>query len=532
VAAPVDSATPSVLLVDDRKENLLALEAVLEPLGVRLVSVTSGEAALRALLEDDYAVILLDVQMPGMDGLETAACIKQRERSASIPIIFLTAVSTDVAQIFQGYEVGAVDYLLKPFDPLVLRSKVSVFCDLERLRGAHARSEAARAEAEAAVARERAIAETLQQDLLPDTLPDVPGLAVAARFEAGGAGAQVGGDWYDAITLPGGRLGLVVGDVAGRGVMAAARMGQLRSVARAYALEGHPPALVAERLNHYHLGLGDDQMTTLVYAIAEPDRGKLRYVNAGHPPPLLTLPGEAPALLDGVSPPLGAADSWRFVEREVDLPPGSTFVLYTDGLVERRSDGIDQGLLRLRSAVIDTTDVRRICDRLHADGLTPGSGGDDVTTLVLRAQEKLGSPAHFTLGPDAEALGALRRTLRRWLTEVGAEDEAEAVTMAANEAWQNAIEHGNAFSRAPIAVEFARDGDDIVITVRDTGVGAGGTSDPDRGRGLELMRALMDDVTVELGARGGVVTLRRRVSGATAAGEAGYASPSASYSRR
>jgi PAS domain S-box-containing protein len=403
----------------------------------------------------------------------------------------------------------------------------------ERARAELALEQAARAKAEAAFARERAIAEALQKDLLPETLPQVPGLAIAARFEAGGPETQIGGDWYDAIALPGGRLGLVVGDVAGRGVMAAARMGQLRSVARAYALEGHSPAVVAERLNHYHLGLGDDQMTTLVYAIAEPDRGLLRYVNAGHPPPLLTLPGEAPLLLDGASPPLGAADSWRFDEREVEFPVGGTLVLYTDGLIEGRSEGIDQGLLRLRSAAIgDTTDVERICERLHAAGLAPGSGADDVTTLVLRAQEQLGNPARFVLGPDREALGALRRALRRWLVEVGAEEDVEAVTMAANEAWQNAIEHGNAFSRAPIAVEFALEQQDVVITVRDTGLGGGGATDPDRGRGLELMRALMDEVTVDLGAQGAVVTLRRRAAGASASAGAAYASPSASYSRR
>jgi PAS domain S-box-containing protein len=121
---------PSILLVDDIPQNLLALEAVLEPLGCNLVGTTSGEGALKALLKEDFALVLLDVQMPELDGFETAALIKQRERTRHIPIIFLTAVSKDSKQIFRGYSGGAVDYILKPFDPELLRSKVSVFVDL------------------------------------------------------------------------------------------------------------------------------------------------------------------------------------------------------------------------------------------------------------------------------------------------------------------------------------------------------------------------------------------------------------------
>jgi PAS domain S-box-containing protein len=120
----------NVLLVDDRPENLLALEAILEPLGQNLVRAGSGEDALRRLLEQDFAVILLDVQMPGMDGFETAATIKQRQRTRDIPIIFLTAISKEEQHVFQGYEVGAVDYVFKPFDAAILRSKVVVFIDL------------------------------------------------------------------------------------------------------------------------------------------------------------------------------------------------------------------------------------------------------------------------------------------------------------------------------------------------------------------------------------------------------------------
>jgi PAS domain S-box-containing protein len=122
----------NILLVDDRPENLLALEAILEPLRQTLVRASSGEEALKHLLSRDFAVILLDVQMPGMNGFDTARLIKARERSRHIPIIFLTAISKEEAYVFEGYSVGAVDYMFKPFQPDILRSKVAVFVDLYR----------------------------------------------------------------------------------------------------------------------------------------------------------------------------------------------------------------------------------------------------------------------------------------------------------------------------------------------------------------------------------------------------------------
>src|SRR2546421_12438971 len=140
-----DRVVPSVLLVDDRPENLLALEGVLKPLGARLVKARSGEEALLQLLRETFAVILLDVQMPRLDGLQTAELIKQREQTRHVPIIFITALSREAAYVFKGYAQGAVDYLLKPIDPEILRAKVRVFCDLwvrgEKIRQQTLRSE-------------------------------------------------------------------------------------------------------------------------------------------------------------------------------------------------------------------------------------------------------------------------------------------------------------------------------------------------------------------------------------------------------
>jgi CheY-like chemotaxis protein len=127
---PALAQQAKILLVDDRPDNLLALSAILSSLGHELVLAHSGEEALKAMLSDEFALVILDVQMPGMDGYATATHIKRRERTRSVPIIFLTATYADPQDAFRGYAAGAVDYITKPFDPWVLRAKVSVFVDL------------------------------------------------------------------------------------------------------------------------------------------------------------------------------------------------------------------------------------------------------------------------------------------------------------------------------------------------------------------------------------------------------------------
>jgi signal transduction histidine kinase len=145
MAAKGETTVPSVLLVDDRPENLMALEGILKPIGARLVKARSGEEALLHLLRDTFAVILLDVQMPRLDGLQTAELIKQREQTRHVPIIFITALSREAAYVFKGYAHGAVDYLLKPIDPEIVRAKVRVFCDLW-VRGEKMRRQAAQSD--------------------------------------------------------------------------------------------------------------------------------------------------------------------------------------------------------------------------------------------------------------------------------------------------------------------------------------------------------------------------------------------------
>ncbi len=165
-----DVPRPGVLLVDDRSANLLALEAILEPLDLDLVRAGSGEEALRHLLKREFALILLDVQMAGMDGFETASHIKAHERTAELPIIFITAISREATHIFTGYARGAVDYLLKPFDPDILRAKVSVFVELY-IRNETIKAQAALLHAREVEAVERRGANRLQ--VLAESMPIV-----------------------------------------------------------------------------------------------------------------------------------------------------------------------------------------------------------------------------------------------------------------------------------------------------------------------------------------------------------------------
>src|SRR3954470_5229390 len=169
---------PSLLLVDDRPENLLAVRAILEPLGHELVSAGSGSEALRVLLHrSDFAVILLDVQMPEMDGFEVAEVIKERPSTSTIPIIFLTALSKEERHVFRGYEVGAVDYVFKPFDAEILRAKVGVFVELWE-KNRQIREQAEQLAAQELAELRRSSAERYRQ--LADAMPQIVWTADAA----------------------------------------------------------------------------------------------------------------------------------------------------------------------------------------------------------------------------------------------------------------------------------------------------------------------------------------------------------------
>jgi serine phosphatase RsbU (regulator of sigma subunit)/CheY-like chemotaxis protein len=542
----------SVLLVDDRQDNLVALQAILAPLGHRLVSVRSGEDALKQLLTDEFALILLDVMMPGMDGFETAARVKQREKTKDIPIIFLTALTDDVANAMRGFSSGAVDFITKPFESWMLLAKVSVFIDLyrknrllvrqrqllaqrlderliveaqqlrrladaalainsamsltdmlqhiteaardiigahhsvthtaladgprttvaqsERYEGAghgdlhldgvlelvhrhqrpvrmtrrdvmrhpalHALGEATGehpvhqgwlavpltgrfdrqvgviqvahkergdfTDADEAILvqlaqmasvavekaelyhREHLIAETLQRSLLPAALPRLEGLQLASRYLPGAAGSEVGGDWYDAIQLDGGRVALSVGDVVGRGVNAAAIMGQLRVAMRAYALQGLGPAAVMSGLERIMQDLSDDHLATALLMVVDPQTMQVRLANAGHPPPLWVRPdGRSTLVEEAVGPPLNVAPEIAYTEHVLAVEQGDVLFLYTDGLIEERDESLDVGLRRLQDIVEACNGgPEQMCDRALSK-LGAADKNDDVAVLAV-----------------------------------------------------------------------------------------------------------------------------------------------------
>jgi serine phosphatase RsbU (regulator of sigma subunit) len=190
-----------------------------------------------------------------------------------------------------------------------------------------------------------AVAETLQRSLLPERLPEVPGLDVAARYVAGSADAQVGGDWYDVIALRDGHAGIAIGDVVGHGLDAAARMARLQNALRAYALEGLRPSLVLERMNGFAREVAGGPMATLLYGVVDPEEGQLRMASAGHPPPLVIAADGETAYAEGpAGSPLGVVPFPTYEEATVSLGPGSTVLLYTDGLVERPEAPLEEGL--------------------------------------------------------------------------------------------------------------------------------------------------------------------------------------------
>jgi PAS domain S-box-containing protein len=194
------ATTASILLVDDHPANLVALEAIMAPLGQDLVTASSGEAALRHLLQRDFALILLDVQMAGLDGFQTANLIKQRPRSKFIPIIFVTAVGRDAAHVFRGYSEGAVDYLVKPFDPDILRSKAKVFIDLHlkerqlRLQEALLREHERAALARASDERHRQLLDAMPQSIWATDRDGAVTFRNRAGLELHGADPALAGD--------------------------------------------------------------------------------------------------------------------------------------------------------------------------------------------------------------------------------------------------------------------------------------------------------------------------------------------------
>jgi serine phosphatase RsbU (regulator of sigma subunit)/anti-sigma regulatory factor (Ser/Thr protein kinase) len=362
--------------------------------------------------------------------------------------------------------------------------------------------------------QERHIAETLQRSLLPEQVPQLPGMDVAVRYLPAGAGMEVGGDWFDMLELGDGRVALAMGDVVGRGVRAAALMGKLRTSLEAYAFDGRSPEQVVERLHSLMERQHRTEMATLLYVVIEPDRASAELACAGHMPLLIRgANGEARFPAGEVSPPLGALPFVRFQASRVKLEPGSALLLFTDGLVEVRGTSIELRLEELRRTVeTGPSAPEDLCDVLLERMLGHKEPQDDVALLVLGLSPLPAQGFTLDLPAEPEALSSVRQSLERWLSEAGtSRRDAHAIKVACGEACANAIEHAYRPGDAAFRIEASRVDSEVLIVVRDFG----GWREPrgtDRGRGLPLMEALMDFVQVDPSSEGTTVQLRRRLA--------------------
>jgi serine phosphatase RsbU (regulator of sigma subunit)/anti-sigma regulatory factor (Ser/Thr protein kinase) len=295
--------------------------------------------------------------------------------------------------------------------------------------------------------QERETALTLQRSLLPSALPELPGLTVAHRYLPGTAGAEVGGDWYDMVPLPRGRVGLVIGDVMGRGIGAAAVMGQLRAAVRACALVEDSPSAVLTLVDAAMSSLGQTSLTTCLYGVLDPGAGTLVLASAGHLPPLVVHRdggGQYVELEPG--PPLGVGSAPP-PETVLQVPEGALLLLFTDGLVEGRAQPVEAGLLALRNAVAELGDLEpagleAVCDTLLRLMGRDGRPDDDAALLAVlttgREAEEAG--AHLHLAGHLSEVARARRLAIEWAERTGCDGDEAALLVT--EVATNALRHG------------------------------------------------------------------------------------------
>jgi PAS domain S-box-containing protein len=366
--------------------------------------------------------------------------------------------------------------------------------------------------------QEHTIAETLQRSLLPERLPEIEGLGLAARYLPAGAGSAIGGDWYDVLERPDGRVALVVGDVVGHGLRAASTMGQLRNAFRAYGLVEASPAEVVARINRLVMSGVEEVMATVLYIVLDRETGEVAFSAAGHPPPLLLAADGTRFLEGGRSVPIGATDPAVFREARAVMPPGSTLLLYTDGLIERRDVPLSDSLDQLAEGAGEADqDLEALCERVLRAALGNREPVDDVALLAVRPARAPAEAIRLTLPAEPESLSLLRRRLARFLHAAGATElETYEVTLTVCEAAGNAIEHAYGPGDASFDVEVRLADGELTAGVRDHGHWRERRGEH-RGRGLKIIEGLMDEVHITKQDGGTLITMRRRLAGLRAA---------------
>ncbi|WP_030217270.1 ATP-binding SpoIIE family protein phosphatase [Streptomyces bikiniensis] len=309
--------------------------------------------------------------------------------------------------------------------------------------------------------REAYIADELQRTMLPDSLPQPTGVRLASRYLPAAETARVGGDWYDAIPLPGSRVALVVGDVMGHSMTSAAIMGQLRTTAQTLAGLDLPPQEVLHHLDEQAQRLGENRMATCLYAVYDPVSHRITVANAGHPPPiLLHLGGRAEVLRVPPGAPIGVGGV-DFEAVELDAPAGATLLLYTDGLVESRLRDVWTGIEQLRERLAATAQLtgpdhspplEALCDDV-LDMLGPGDRDDDIALLAARFDGIAPSDvAYWFLDPEDAAPGRARRLARRALARWDLEELTDSVELLISEVVTNAVR----YAERPVTLRLLR----------------------------------------------------------------------------
>ncbi|MYT82446.1 PAS domain S-box-containing protein [Streptomyces sp. MnatMP-M77] len=360
--------------------------------------------------------------------------------------------------------------------------------------------------------QQREIALVLQRAILgPSQLPE----GFAVRYEPATRPLEVGGDWYDTVSLPDGRIGIVVGDCVGRGLGAATVMGQLSSACRALLLQNGSPARALMALDHFAAGVPGALCTTVFCGVLDPKTGHLTYSSAGHPPGILAHPDGTTSLLDGGRyVPLAVRPGAARPEAECNVPARATLLLYTDGLVERRrrplTTGIDQAgeaVQAGRESAVDDL-ATQVMERL-----APAGGYDDDVALLLYRHP---APLEVTFPAESQQLAPVRKALRTWLGQCDLPPHTvQNVLVAAGEACANAIEHGHRHSPGEtIRLRAEALVDDLYLSVIDSGNWKPPQPELNthRGRGVTLMRALMQQVTITPSPDGTTVGMHTRIA--------------------
>ncbi len=357
----------NILAVDDRPENLVALENLLDEPGWRVIKAGSGNEALQLLLEHDIALVLLDVQMPDMNGFETAELMRAHGQTRNIPIIFVTAISGEQKFVFQGYQSGAVDYIAKPIEPTILRSKVRVFADLARQRmqleenqRTLARLNRQLEERSRTLQQELDLAREVQMGFLPTVFPRSDRILFGQHYLIC---TTLGGDLFDTFSIDEQHVGLYMADVAGHGVSAALIAGLVKMGFESLkGRHGHPQGghelLHPERfLRSLNAILFDkiprDTFITLLYGVIQLTTRTLVLANAGHPNPIhyRAQSGQSAycPLLHG--PAIGLSRKSDYPRIELKLEPHDKLLFYTDGLTEAMNGHEEFGEERLLQAM-------------------------------------------------------------------------------------------------------------------------------------------------------------------------------------